>query len=168
MQLTSATDIGVLLTEGQDRAFVTYFIHCYKIFAMLPNKHSNWDTTQIQYCMRSNRTASCEKCYVVLAFGVLPVYHTKTRFSKMKHERNLYTCQADNNKNVCTLHFSTFKNKYIGACRRTTGDVRRHLEFKCPLNPNVHFFIFQKTFSSHTDALRSLEVTESFPIYFNL
>jgi hypothetical protein len=76
----------------------------------------------------------------------------------MKKGRSLCTYHIDKNKNERILHFSTFKNKYIEVCRRSTGGLPRRLEFKCPLNQNVHFGSLENTFSAHIGVLRSVEV----------
>jgi hypothetical protein len=83
----------------------------------------------------------------------------------MKQGRRLYTHQADNNKKVCTLHFTMFKNKYLalGLCwcpisGASTGYHYRSLN--APIYKIVWFGHFKLTFQYAFMRTLDLKVNE--------
>jgi hypothetical protein len=56
-------------------------------------------------------------------FQVLQEYHSKVRFSEIKQVRACTHIKHITTIKACTLHFTMFKNKYLGLCGCYTSGV---------------------------------------------
>jgi hypothetical protein len=117
---------------------VPYFISkplhcCCQAFTMVPHKHLNhgWDIVQIQFCVHSNWTAKCEKCdkglCILWCFKGQHWQHLVrwSRGEACTHIKQITT------KNICTMNFTMFKNKYLGLCGPSNSSMCTCFHWQC-------------------------------------